>query len=117
MQNNKKRIFFNDPIQALYMMKEFGVKFEKYDWDSLWLDINFIPDVDVNYHIDKESESYLAPIKGDLAMVGKNDYGTLYFKEDGWTDFEMRGGLRDDYAKTIMRDGKHFFMPEVEDGK
>jgi len=31
MTQKSKRLYFTDPIKALYMMKEFGVKFEMID--------------------------------------------------------------------------------------
>jgi len=80
-----KRLYFTCPIKALYMMKEFGVKFS--GEDLVFTDF----DQKKPIYIAPESEHIFEPKKGDVF-----NYKT--FNE----------------IPIIMRDNKQFFAAEVK---
>lgn len=128
------KLYFTDPIKALYMMKEFGVIFEMIDY----LDDNLKEEsygelleyaesfkkefADKNkIYVAKESESIFEPKEGDLSIYEDSLFcfrenieeseGTQWECQDGLVD--ARGGW---WEKVInndrLRDDKHFFMPK-----
>jgi len=142
MTQKSKRLYFTDPIKALYMMKEFGVKLEcrnsdeemseydlnederfypfehcdanDLDYPIMITDINSYCQNFRNIYVKKESESIFEPKKKDegrKVMLG--GYFYVQYKDNEWSAYGTFG-LSTKNVKIIMRDGKHFFMPEVE---
>lgn len=139
-----KRLYFTCPIKALYMMKEFGVKFEWrqkvkaseydifHDWGKTELHTghtvdDFIDEVKWSnqIYVAVESEHIFEPKEGDLDadgfsftkvmpvenhMTGKIDYYT----DACWLVKIEEFTRSKEKSKTIFRDNKQFFMPEVE---
>lgn len=83
-----KRYYYTDAIVALYMMKEFGVK---YDF--------FMRKI----YVGKESQKIFKFKKSDLVKYG---FGSI--------DFYNQISQKNSVSEIIYRDGKQFFMPEVE---
>jgi hypothetical protein len=135
------RYYYTCPIQALYMMKEFGVRFEieadKEAYEFFGIEKDFIPftnllignldsigDLNLNLgkiYVAKESEHIFKLKEGDIVSDGE-----LFGKLCSKSPYEARsafsiddeGGTRvckDSELEIIMRDNKQFFMPEVED--
>ena len=107
MTQKSKRLYFTDPIKALYMMQEFGVKISREDIFSILCAIRDNR-VDLKFYVTKESESIFEPIKGDKMWINLEKAGEKIYTFS-------KGALYWRNAKIIMRNGKHFFMPEVED--
>ena len=124
MTENRK--YYTDPIIALYMMKEFGVKFShakgKNGWDTYYsIDqeqlcdfiTGGIEDFDgISYiFIDGESEHTFEAKEGDQGMV-KTRRGKTFgeFKNSIWVYYGL--SLEEVKPVTIMRDNKHFFNTE-----
>jgi len=120
--------YYTCPIKDLYMMKEFGVKFEckdangdVYDFQEWYLNSNNISELSlelenfpISIYVKKESEHIFDLKDGDL---GIGYYRDLWeFGQGRWvfrTDEEYRTE-RDSFIKNIIkRDNKQFFYPEV----
>jgi hypothetical protein len=127
-----KKYYYTDAIVALYMMKEFGVKFEtkhqskfngKYFFrglEKLWVDNIDISDdsiricsllylenndktcVNNKFYVAKESQKIFKFKKTDLVKYG---FGSV--------DFYNQISQKNSVSEIIYRDGKQFFMPEV----
>jgi hypothetical protein len=110
-----KRYYYADAIVALYMMKEFGVKYDFEDKEGL---IRIIKTPEIRrdnfmrkIYVDKQSEHIFEPKKRDegrwVRLVGAH-----YANHNGeqW----VSAGIEPNPPKIIMRNDKHFFMPEVE---
>ena len=112
------RRYFKCPIQALYMMKEFGVKFESINGELL--DTNDLETVvyyrhDLNPYVAEESEDIFEPKEGDYAVLA-NGFLLSTFYKGKWCalpDFRSNKVISDE-SKIIMRDNKHFFFGELE---
>ena len=119
-----KRYYYDCPIKALYMMKEFGVKFEQFlysDFHSLerkllsvsfeWIcqnkNLNDKIEFENRLIVAEESEHIFEPKKGD------NDKNGLFFDGRHWTD-RISYAISSERSKTSFRFDKQFFMPEVE---
>lgn len=100
---NEKKLYYTCPIQALYMIKEFGVEFVYENGDGIVnlqnlelfavFDIKSLIDDFKNFgkiYVVKESEYIFEPKQGDMGIESNN------------------------LVKIIMRNGKQFFMPEQE---
>lgn len=129
----KRLYYYTCPIKALYMIKEFGVEFECkyypedigddqfYDFQHQSLyDIEKIGDLfDTDFgHVDKiyvkqESEEIFEPINGDIGIDIKDFHIHLY--GDRW-HYYIAGIPRMALGniEIVLRNGKHFFAPEVE---
>jgi hypothetical protein len=122
----KPRLFFTDPLKALYMMKEFGVKFYTkgfLDVESDFLEkelgfhleirtlYNKLCQVNLKIYVAKESEHIFEPKKGDEGRWLRK-IGAHYANYNGeqW----VSAGIEPNPPEIIMRDNKQFFMPEVE---
>lgn len=121
-----KKYFYSDPIKALYMMKEFGVKCEancdeleeSYDFDGWGVDVETISDLleifAENYpeeiFVKTECKSIFEPKKGDQGRY-QTRLGVSYvhFNGEQWVGHAVNVKEK---LEIIMRDGKHFFMPE-----
>ena len=111
-----KRLYFTCPIKALYMMKEFGVKFECKSEETVIIDE--IEQEDPTFYdfadwgVDAESIA-------DLLESFKNDYPKkIYVAPESEHIFEkttndicQRVG---NSCQIILREDKQFFEPEVE---
>lgn len=120
------RLFYDCPIKAAYMAKEFGVKFEEdesvkrmiangfegvkeTDWrrPDAYIDLkgNWIK---TKKYVASELENIFEPKEGD------SDGYYLEWEEGRW--FSREYGEPRDYEKPeiCMRDGKHFFSPLKE---
>lgn len=114
------RLYFTCPIKALYMMKEFGVKFKCYSGIS-FNEYDLIGQLkgmrSGEFYVSEESEKIFTP--------KEDDHG--YHKKEGYHYFDTYFGawLPDSRSKCVkshkfkdiqivMRDNKQFFNPEVE---
>jgi len=123
-----KRYYYANAIVALYMMKEFGVKFEQFlypDFHSLerklssvsfeWIcqneNLNDKIEFENRLIVAKESEHIFEPKKGDEGRWSR-PIGAHYANHNGeqW----VSAGIEPNPPEIIMRDSKQFFMPEVE---
>jgi hypothetical protein len=121
-----KRYYYTCPIKALYMMKEFGVKFSEahganhadryYQIDEAQL-CDFITQAIEDFrgieqiYVAKESEHIFEPKKRDEGRWAR-PVGAHYANHNGeqW----VSAGIEPNPPEIIMRDNKQFFMPEVE---
>jgi len=99
------------------MMKEFGVKFEckddngdVYDFQEWYLNHNNISELSlelenfpISIYVKKESQKIFKFKKSDLVKYG---FGSV--------DFYNRISQKNSVSEIIYRDGKQFFMAEVE---
>lgn len=115
--NMGNRLYYTDPIKALYMMGAFGVKFE-YEIDKITPleHLTGILELLGKIFIAKESESIFDPKAGDVS-----DEGNIFNINIDYPDSKYTGAWEEhcdshahnpDYDEIIMRDNKHFFMPE-----
>ena len=133
------RMFYDCPIKAAYMGKYFGVKLKCLvpDWkgDNEWKSFNKVdledpnlqPGLDIGealealekvkkIYVHPESEHVFLPKEYDVGVKWDAAIGypsTAVYDCGDWIDIdciEKEG----DY-KIILRDNKHFFMPEVEE--
>jgi hypothetical protein len=98
----KPHLFFTDPLKALYMMKEFGVKFDIRGID------NFVaymknPVDGARINVATKSQKIFKFKKSDLVKYG---FGSV--------DFYNQISQKNSVYEIIYRDNKQFFMPEVE---
>jgi hypothetical protein len=119
-----KRYYYTDAIVALYMMKEFGVKFEckdtngdVYDFQEWYLNSNNISELSlelenfpISIYVAKESEHIFEPKQGDLGHYDLNGGSGVY----QFTNKPIRWAEGVTNIQIIRRDNKQFFMPEVE---
>jgi len=131
------RLYFKDPVQALWMMKEFGVKilYPLSEWEKemgsptlfftygslLGKMLSFqTPD---KLYIAKESEHIFEPKEGDIVKVEeffeeKQDSIVEVFETGDCRQYFVvdRIGYNIEPSKTqiIMRNNKHFFNPLIE---
>lgn len=102
-----KRLYYICPIKALYMMKEFGVKFVD----------------EVGYHfedwrVDRDGINLITDLTRlfttfPKVYVAKESEGIFKYREN-----DIVTGIIDSSSKAdpiIMRDNKHFFSPEIEE--
>jgi hypothetical protein len=110
-----KRYYYNSPIKALYMMKEFGVKYDFENEENL---IRIIKTPEIRrdnfmrkIYVAKESEHIFEPKKRDEGRWAR-PVGAHYANHNGeqW----VSAGIEPNPPEIIMRDNKQFFMPEVE---
>jgi len=102
-----KRYYYTDAIVALYMMKEFGVKYDFENEEGLIRIIktpeirrdNFMRQI----YVAKKSEKIFKFKKNDLVKYG---FGSV--------DFYNQISQKHAITEIIYRNGKQFFMPEVE---
>jgi len=135
------KLYYDDPLKATYMAREFGVKY----WETIHYpseDNNYYPfftydtgeypdvkeviysDYDRfyvhpdSYHIFEDNEDW------DIALLQDAEeffFPFTYYGEKGWhfSSTSPIGNytqsiLDEKGINTIIRDNKHFFMPEVE---
>lgn len=109
---NEVKFYFTCPIQALYMMKEFGVEFiyETRDGFVKLQNVELFGAFDKIY-VAKESEHIFEPKEGDYGII-KGRIGNSFsrFHQDDWVSHANIGIL----PSIIMRDNKQFFMAKQE---
>lgn len=94
------KLYYTCLIKALYMMKEFGVELEFPDEDGELFDFK---------HCGINGESVSEFLEGVDGYPEK-----IYVAKDSEHIFEPKDyDLRND-CEIILRNDKHFFMPEVE---
>lgn len=130
----KKKYYYDCWIQALYMMREFDVKF--FTKGFLNIESDFL-EMELGYHLTirdiygklandytkiyvaPESEYIFEPKEGDIGICGKLLIPVKFDIKD-WvpskmlkkeTYYEIKETL---FVKTVYRNGKHFFMPKEE---
>ena len=130
-----ERYYFTCPIQALYMMREFDVKFLHWIYPSIhktemellpvgiyYLE-NIIPYFNYKYAFEHrfivapESEHIFEPKEGDLG-IERNLHtlepcffgGTYWFYDNDYLEIKPHPQKVD----IIYRNGKHFFNPKQE---
>lgn len=113
------RLFYECPLQAAYMIKNFGIKTENLlieDWGSrVMLDA-----VDFKFHkFTGKTKIYVAPVSEHIFEYKEKDMlngGSFVFSLGGELKAVNMGGLRpiDPDEKIIMRDNKQFFAPMKE---
>lgn len=134
------RYYYTCPIKVLYMMKNFGVEFEIPNEDfednddgfaepyfdfRLWEiespeTINTLLDVldcGGRIYVALESEAIFEPKEGDIGIERNlHSVDTCYFGGKYWAyeNEERRSTPHQQRVKIILREGKQFFMPEVE---
>jgi hypothetical protein len=117
------RLYFDCPIKAAYMWKEFNINtyieltredgtiFDvvNIDWEgrSIKLDGR-------KYYVRKESEHIFDPKEGDQGYFSTEAYGEMwhFFEHNSWQSYGYDDSIQD--IKIIMRDNKHFFNPLIE---
>jgi len=97
-----KRYYYDCPIKAFYMMREFGVEFDIKGID------NFVaymknPVDGARINVATKSQKIFKFKKTDLVKYG---FGSV--------DFYNQISQKNSVSEIIYRDGKQFFMPEVE---
>ena len=122
-----KRRYFTCPIQALYMMKEFGIKFINPlpVMDNLTINCDTYSNLaillgDLEHLIKRfgkieicgESEEIFEPRKGDLITNDKNQTTTLNYDSHA-IDIEQVE-FWGTQCSTLMRGNKQFFNGELE---
>ena len=129
----EKKYYYDCPIQALYMNKEFGVQFYisyKNDFSdkklSFYVDIKNIYNVLIQLlgicniykiYVAPESEHIFEPEEGDLG-IERNLHtlepcffgGTYWFYDNDYLEIKPHPQKVD----IIYRNGKNFFMPKEE---
>ena len=128
------KYYYDCWIQALYMMREFDVKF--FTKGFLNIESDFL-EMELGYHLTirdiygklandytkiyvaPESEYIFEPKEGDIGICGKLLIPVKFDIKD-WvpskmlkkeTYYEIKETL---FVKTVHRNGKHFFMPKEE---
>lgn len=120
-----KRIYYTCPIKAIYMAKEFGVKFTN--------DGQIIEEIEniwqfgkkegySNFYVAKESESLFKLKEGDLCKnIYDDDMGELCMIEGHGLAIPVADGNEGGWmvvdiseVEILKRNNEHFFMPEVE---
>lgn len=126
------KLYYKDPLKAAYMAREFGVQIlienEKYEEDNGQDPYKYIADWYIiceqkkfykdEGNIHPDSYDIFKPKGGDIG-IGIGEYNYIYCYEDdntGWGTEDCSPQLfaKDDKIEKILRDGKHFFMPEIE---
>ena len=117
-----KKYYYDCPIKALYMMKEFGVEF--YTKGFLDVESDFL-EKELGFHLeirtlyDKlcqvNSKIYVAPESEHIFEPKERDKDEngLFFDGRHWTN-GFSYAISFEQSKTSFRFGKQFFMPEVE---
>jgi len=130
----EKKYYYDCPIQALYMTREFDVKF--FTKGHLNIESDFL-EMELGYHLNirdiygklandhtkiyvaPESEHIFEPKEGDIGICDKLLI-TVKFDIKDWvpskmlkkeTYYEIKETL---FVETVYRDGKHFFNPKEE---
>lgn len=126
-----KRKYYNCPIKAAFMAKEFGVKFETLkgfkiemdiDYNAIWWDYHTAKgDTEVYqakcFYVTEESEKIFKPKHDDLGLTRKDLLPCVFNFKNNWMGLSIVGdyGIKEDEECFItMRDNKNFLSCEVE---
>ena len=129
----KKKYYYDCPIKALYMMREFGVNFSEAHGTNhadKFFQINeselcdFATGVIEDFrgieqiYVASESEHIFEPKEGDLGQM-KAEGARFFVKYNEsskeWKEWHCGGYYSDkNGSDIIMRDGKHFFNSKEE---
>ena len=128
----KKKYYYDCLIQALYMMKEFDVKFfikdddgDDYDFTEWYLNSQNVLELfteleafPCRIYVKSESEHIFEPKEGDLGqMKAEGARFIVKYNESSkeWKEWHCGGYYSDkNGSDIIMRDGKQFFNPKEE---
>ena len=134
-----KKYYYDCPIQALYMNKEFGVQF----YTSFKSDVS---DKKLGFHVDfrdiftvliellgiskassSDNKIYVAPESKHIFELKNDDFGIVknfnplifvrfcsYYNSWGYEGDEYEERFNNDEVNIIYRNGKHFFNPKEE---
>jgi len=118
------RMYFDCPIKALYMMKEFGVELVTEQGNKYWKK-DILVDVDnyaygdfkkgEKYYVDPESEAIFNPKEGDNGFDKTFGFFVCNIHKL-WNSTSGIGLINQEFnnMEIIKRDGKHFFTPLTE---
>ncbi len=128
----KKKYYYDCLIQALYMMKEFDVKFfikdddgDDYDFTEWYLNSQNVLELfteleafPCRIYVKSESEHIFEPKDGDLGQM-KAEGARFFVKYNEslkeWKEWHCGGYYSDKNGSDIIyRNGKHFFNPKEE---
>ena len=128
----KKKYYYDCPIQALYMNKEFDVKFfikdddgDDYNFTEWYLNsqnvLELFTEIEAfpcRIYVKSESEHIFEPKEGDLGQM-KAEGARFFVKYNEslkeWKEWHCGGYYSDkNGSDIIMRNGKHFFNPKEE---
>lgn len=131
------KLFYTDPLIAAYMSREFGVRFANNNTDgAIKLDDLFVTFSSLDNHtsgqvsvmglsvdLEVEEEIYIHPEDYNIFEPQQNDVMRTIIPDS--TSVENIGSdirakefihlMKTRGAKIIMRNNKHFFMPEREE--
>lgn len=102
------KMWYTDPFAALIMHREFGVRYDNPSTQSIvsiikeCLESGVFPDC--RFYINPESMPIFEPQDEDMDTKGR-----IFMIGRWWA-----GGSIDPTAKIVMRNSKHFIMPETE---
>lgn len=116
-----KKLYYTCPIKAIYMMKEFGVELEFPDDDGELFDFKhcgingesvseFLEGVEGypnKIYVAKDSEHIFEPKSHDVVFSQEQQFSKIHPKLHKDVITYLGGNI-------VMRNDKHFFMPEVE---
>ena len=113
-----KKLYYTCPIEAAYMAKNFGVKF---DFEESWQGVSspkllseLIKNKGAHYKpaVSLESHSIFEPQDGDLSeFAHRKTYPYAIVKMNSRHNIEK---AQNEVKNIIQRNGKSFIMPEVE---
>lgn len=128
----KKKYYYDCPIKALYMNKEFGVDFfikdddgDDYNFTEWYLNSQNVLELfteleafPCRIYVKSESEHIFEPKEGDLGQmkaVGARFFVKYNESLKEWKEWHCGGYYSDKNGSDIIyRDGKHFFNPKEE---
>ena len=125
----KKKYYYNCPIKALYMMREFGVNFSEAHGTNhadKFFQINeselcdFATGVIEDFrgieqiYVAPESEHIFEPKERDLGIYNGDLWSFIAGEWCYWNNFEDRTKNYDFIKNIVERDNKHFFNPKEE---
>lgn len=105
-----KKMFYADALKVLWMKKHFSIEIVSSIFEDGSFEGCIIRDLDENgvFYIHPDSYGILEPKVGDLVKIdGENEYQVINYDAEL---FDIRHGV----DQIIQRQGKAFFMPEVE---
>lgn len=110
------KLFYNDHIIANYMEEKFGIRYETLNGlpvkniNSIFYARNIPLEDGEKLYVRDEYKADFTPEVGDYVEINDGIAGKHVVR---WNTSYLKHGhvLK---PKIIMRDGKHFFMPEVE---
>jgi hypothetical protein len=109
-KNNTQKLYYSCPLEAAYMAKNFGVKFNGADYETLCLLASDNYKLDADFFVLPDSLSIFEPQVGDTVFNGEIHYdieqlqtAQYYQHHIKHSGFEIRS-----------RNGRPFIMPQQE---